>query len=168
MKNLSKEKLVLIKKLIGLGSCVLCLIFLLIPFIKYTSTSTLASGGSITYDDGVSLYNFLFNKSYKVFDGNLGILRDAFSYSYVAGWIGFILSLCSLVLFVLGVFMKKGFLSKIGGYVLGTSIVVLATLIFDREASGNTVRYLNVVTWGYGLLVVTGGLGVLATVTLKD
>ena len=76
--------------------------------------------------------------------------------------------LVSVAILTVGVFMKKGLVSKIGSFVLMGAIVILATLIFDRETSANTVRYLNVFTLGYLLLIVTSGLGLMATVTIKD
>ena len=168
VKNLSKEKLILFKKLIGLGSAVLCLVLMFIRFIKYTSTSTTLSGSSITFDENLSLYEFLFNKDYIVFDGNVGILRDAFGYSHVIMWLVFILCLISVVTLTVGVFMKKSLFSKIGNCILLGAFIVLITMIFDKESSANTVRYLNVFTWGYGLLVIASGLGFMSTITLKD
>jgi hypothetical protein len=168
MKNMNKEKLILVKKLIGLGSAVLCLLLMLIKFIKYTSTSTLVSGGSLTWESNISLYSFLFNKDFEAFDGTISVLREAFEYSHVVMWISFILCLVSVAILTAGVFMKKGLLSKIGSFVLMGAIVILATLIFDRETSANTVRYLNVFTIGYLLLIVTSGLGLMATVTIKE
>ena len=168
MKKMKKNKLILVKKLIGLGSAVLCLLFMFIKFIKYTSTSTLISGGSLTWDSNISLYNFLFSEKHDVFDGSISIVREAFGYSHVVLWISFILCLASVAILTVGIFMKKGLISKIGSFVLMGAIVILATLIFDREASANTVRYLNVFTLGYLLLIVTSGLGLMATVTIKD
>lgn len=168
MKNMNNEKMILVKKLIGLGSAVLCLLLMLIKFIKYTSTSTLVSGGSLTWESNISLYSFLFDKDYESFDGTISILKEAFAYSNVVMWISFVLCVVSVIVLTVGVFVRKGLVSKIGSFILIGAIVILATLIFDKETSANTVRYLNVFTIGYLLLIVTSGLGLMATVTIKD
>ena len=168
MKEISGIKLVLVKKLIGLGSAIVCFLLMLLKFVKYTSTSKLSSGSSITWDDGVSLFNFLFDKDYEVFDGNVTILRDAFGYSYVIMWVSFVLCLTSIILLTVGFFLKKGIVSKIGSFVLIGAIVLLFTVVFDKECSGNTVRYLNIFTLIYGLIVLIGVVGLAATITLND
>jgi hypothetical protein len=168
MRNISGDKLILIKKLVGLGSSILCLILMLLRFINYTSTSTLNSGSSITWDDGVSLFSFLFDEKYAVFDGTVAILREAFGYSYVIMWISFVLCLISIILLVVGVFIKKGIVSKIGSFMLVGAIILLFTIIFDREVSGNTIRYLNIFSFGYVLIVLSCSIGTVSTITLKD
>ena len=95
VKNLSNEKIIFIKRLIGLGSAVVCLLLMLINFISYTSSSTLNSGSAITWDDGLSLFSFLFNGSYEVLDSKASILRDIFTFSYVLAWISFVLCIIS-------------------------------------------------------------------------
>ena len=168
MKKFSNHELVVIKKLIGLGSAFLCLLMMLFNFIEYTSSSSLLSGGTITESEGVSLINFLFNKNHEVFDGNVEILRDVFGYSYVVMWIVFILSIVSVILLAIGFFMKQGMISKIGSSVSLGTVVLLMTLTFNRYSIGSTVRYLDVFTWIYGIIVIISGIGFVSTITLKD
>ena len=118
MKNLSNEKIIFIKRLIGLGSAVICLLLMLINFISYTSSSTINSGAAITWDDGFSLFGFLFNGNYEVLDSKVSILRDIFTFSYVLSWISFVLCAISIIVLAIGVITKRNMTTKIGSYIL--------------------------------------------------
>lgn len=168
MKNLSNEKIIFIKRLIGLGSAVVCLLLMLINFISYTSSSTLNSGAAITWDDGLSLFSFLFNGKYEVLDSKVSILRDIFTFSYVLAWISFVLCGASIIVLSVGIIKKNNMITKIGSYILLVSTLILVLSIFDRYEAGNTVKYLNIFTWGYGLIVLVSSLGLAATITLED
>lgn len=168
MKNLSKDKVVFLKKIIGLCSALLCLLMLFLNFIDYTSSSTLLSGGNITKSSSVSLFNFIFNKDHKVFDGNISILREVFKYSYVIMWISFILILVSIIIFLFGYFYKKSLLSKIGSFVLLAGIILLGTMFFDKYSVGNTVRYLNVFTLEYCLCLFVCVFGLVTSFNLDN
>ena len=168
MKNLGKDKLNFIKKLIGLCSAVLCFLMFLFNFIDYTSTTTLSSGGNITGSGGVSMFSFLFNENKDVFDGTVGILRDVFTYSYVIMWISFILVAASIIVLGIGFIYKKTLISKIGSGVLAGGVVLLITMIFDTYKIGNTVRYLNVFTWIYVLMLFICVMGLLSIFTIDD
>ena len=168
MKKLSNEKIIFIKRLIGLSCAVLCLLFMLINFISYTSSSTLKNGSAITWDDGLSLFSFLFNGNYEVLDSKASILRSIFTFSYVLSWISFVLCVISIGVLSVGVIKKNNLITKIGSYILLVATLILVLTIFDRYESGNTVKYLNIFTWGYGLIVLVSSLGLVATITLED
>ena len=168
MKKLSKEKLVLIKKLIGVGSGVLCILLMFINFITYTSSSSLASGSSITWDDKVSLFNFLFNGNLEVLDAKVSVLRDVFTFSYVVMWFSFVLCLVSVIVLVVGIFMKKSLISKVGSSMLLGAILLLTIISFNKYEVGNTIRYLNVFGWSYVLITLISIVGMAATFTVKD
>lgn len=168
MKSLSKEKLILIKKLIGLGSGILCILLMLVNFITYTSSSSLASGTSITWDDKVSLFSFLFNGDLEVLDAKVSVLRDVFTFSYVIMWVSFILCLVSIIVLTVGVFMKKSVISKIGNGLLLGAILILSFVSFNKYDAGNTIRYLNVFGWGYIFIILISIVGIGSTFTLED
>ena len=169
MKKFKKKNMILIKKCIGLAGSVFCLFLMMFNFIKYTSSTTLISGSDITFYSNVSLTKFLFNGEYAVFDGNINILRDVFGYSHVLLWIVFILSIISIVTLVCGIFVKKSLISKIGSCVSLGSVLLLLTLAFDRYSYGNnTVRYLDIFTLIYGLMILFSVLGFISVITLED
>lgn len=168
MKNLDEKKLILIKKLIGLGSAILCVLLMLFKFIKYTSSSLLLSGGSITWSAKTSLFTFLFNGDYTLLDGRISTLRDVFPFSYVVMWMTFIISLISIVILSVGIFTKKNLVSKIGSYALIAGILLLTLLSFNRYEASKTLRYLDCFSPTYLLILFISFIGVLSTHTLKD
>ena len=168
MKNLSNEKLILIKKSIGLGCSILCGLLMFLNFITYTSSSSLASGSSITWDDKVSLFNFLFNGDLIVLDARVNVLRDVFTFSYVVMWISFILCLVSVVILTVGVFINKSFFSKLGSSLLLGGLLILSVISFDKYKIGNTIRHLNVFGLGYIFIILVSIVGLSCTFTLDD
>lgn len=168
MKNLNDEKIVLIRKLIGLGSAVLCFLLMFLKFINFTSTSTVNSSSSITWDEGFSLFNFLFNGKMEVLAMPITYLREIFGYSYVVMWIVFSLVLISICILTVGIFTKKNIVSKIGSCVLVSSLVLLFTISFDRYSIGNTAMYLDMFTWGFWLIAIISAVGLYSTIMLKD
>ena len=91
MKILSKEKNVLIRKLIGLGSAIFCLVLMFLKFINYTSISEVTNSNSIIWDDGISLFSLLFSDKAEVLATPVSYLREIFVYGNVIMWISFIL-----------------------------------------------------------------------------
>ena len=168
MKNLSKEKIIFIRKLIGLGSAVLCLLLMLFKFINYTSMSEVTNSSSIVWDEGISLFSFLFSDKAEVLAVPASRLREIFAYSNVVMWIVFILVCISIVILGSGLFFKKNLVSKIGSIILVSAHVLLFTVSFDRYSIGNTVAYLDVFTLGFWLMVIISVVGLYSTVTLKD
>ena len=168
MKNLSDEKIILIRRLIGLGSAIICLLLMLLNFINFTSTSTVNSSSSITWDEGFSLFSFLFNGKMEVLAMPITYLREIFGYSYVVMWIVFSLVLTSICVLTVGLFMKKNIVSKIGSCVLVSAIVLLFTMSFDRYSIGNIVMYLDMFTWGFWLIAIISAVGLYSTIMLKD
>lgn len=168
MKNLSDEKIILIRRLIGLGSAIICLLLMLLNFINFTSTSTVNSSSSITWDEGFSLFSFLFNGKTEVLAMPITYLREIFGYSYVVMWIVFSLVLISICVLAVGIFMKKSIVSKIGSCFLVSAIVLLFTMSFDRYSIGNTVMYLDMFTWGFWLIAIISAVGLYSTIMLKD
>jgi len=163
-----KDKVRFVRKIIGAGSGIVCLLMLFLKFISYTSTSTVSSDIEITWTDNISVFSFLFNKDYEVFDCRVEVLRDIFGFSYVIMWISFILILIGVVTLIVGVFVKKSLISKIGSIIVISSLLLLILIAFDVYKSGITVRYLDVFTWAYPLSVFVGGFGVFNTIILKD
>ena len=168
MKNLDTKKLILIKKLIGLGCGVLSLLLMFLNFIKYTSSSSIKSGSAITWHDQTSLFTFLFNGKSALLDSKVYILRDIFSFSHVVMWVSFIICLISIAILIVGVFSKKGLISKIGSYALSTSILLLIIIRFKPYTSGNTIKYLDCFTPIYLLILLISFVGLFATSTLED
>ena len=169
MKKFTNKQLVLVKKCIGVGCALVCLLLMFLNVFKYTSSSSLSSGSDITWGKGVSLYSFLFNGDLFVLDTTVLYLRDMFVYSYVVMWISFVLSLLSLIILVYGVFSKKNLFSKIGSIVLVVALGLFITISFDSQVvSSITIKYLNVFTPVYIISVIISVLGLLSTVTLKD
>ena len=105
MKILSKEKTVLIRKLIGLGSAILCLLLMFFEFINYTSMSEVTNSSSIVWDDGMSLFSFLFSNKTEVLSIPVSRLREIFVYSNVIMWISFVLVCISIVILSCGIFL---------------------------------------------------------------
>jgi len=168
MKNMSKEKLIFIKKLVGVGSAVLCLLMMMFNFIDYTSTSSIATGGDITWSDSFSLFSFLFNGNKEVIDCNISVLRDVFTFSYVIVWISAVLCLASIIISLVGVFSKKNIFSKMGGYISIVSALILILITFNRYSAGNTIRYLDVFNWIYAIIIFVTILGTVCVVSIDE
>lgn len=168
MKILSKEKNVLIRKLIGLGSAILCLLLMFLKFINYTSISEVTNSNSIIWDDGISLFSLLFSDKAEVLATPVSYLREIFVYGNVIMWISFILVCISIIVLGGGIFFKKSIASKVGSIILVSSMVLLFTVSFDKYHIGNTVMYLDVFTWGFWLMVIISAIGLYSTSTLKD
>lgn len=168
MKILSKEKNVLIRKLIGLGSAILCLLLMFFKFINYTSMSEVTNSSSIVWDDGMSLFSFLFSNKTEVLSIPVSRLREIFVYSNVIMWISFVLVCISIVILSGGIFLKKNIISKVGSLVLVSAIVLLFTISFDRYSIGNTVAYLDLFTVGFWFMAIISAIGLYSTSTLKD
>lgn len=168
MNKFDKKKLIFIKKLIGLSSCILCIALMAINFISYTSSSSLNNGDSVVLDDKFSLFSFLFNKNCIVLDSKVLFLRNIFKFSYVIMWISFILTLSSIVVAIIGIAAKKTVLSKIGNYILTFGVIILSLMFFDRYSIGNTVKFLNIFTWQYGLIILVNLIGLYSTMTIYE
>ena len=135
---------------------------------KYTSSSSVISGGNVTWDEGVSLYNFLFNGDLLVVYDKIEYIREILPFSCVIMWISFIGMLVSLGISIFGIFHKKGWFSKIGNIILMICLSILILISFEVETVVNTSKYLSVITPGYFICLVVGGLGVFSTITLKN
>ena len=166
--SFSKEKIILIRKLIGLGSAVLCLLLMFFKFINYTSMSEVTNSSSIVWDEGISLFSFLFSSKVEVLAIPVFRLREIFAYSNVIMWISFVLVCISIVIASSGIFFKKNIISKVGSIVLVSALVLMFTISFDRYTIGNTVAYLDIFTLGFWLMTIISAVGLYSTITLKD
>lgn len=168
MKNMSKEQLILIKKGIGAGCALLCLLLMLFNVFTYTSSTSVLSGGDVTWDDGVSLYTMLFNGDSIVVYDKVSYIREILVFSQVVMWISFIGMVGSFCVGAYGVFTKKNLFSKIASISLISSIGILLLINFDVEKIANTSKYLSVLTPFYFICLLVAGLGLLSTLTIKD
>ena len=169
MKKLSESRLIIIKKIIGFCSALICMSLMFVGVIRYTSSSMIGSSkDSVQFSDSVSLYSFLFNGNYEVLDSKVSILRDTFKFSYMILWMCFIFCLVGIALLAISFFVKKSLISKIGGYIFLGGILALSLLVFDRYERGNTVKYLDVFTWWYGLIILVSIVGLMSSSSLTD
>jgi len=169
MKNLTNKQLVLIKKCIGAGCALICLLLMFFKVFNYTSSSSVLNGDAITWSKGVSLYSFLFNGDLVVLDSPVSYLREMFGYSHVIMWISFVISLLSLGVLVFGIFSKKNLFSKIGSIALVVAMALFITISFDSQPIGDiTVKYLSIFTPFYIISLIISVIGLFSTLTLKD
>ena len=170
MKKLTNKQLILIKKCVGVGCAVVCMILMLFNAINYISSSTLGGGNdSITWDDGVSLYGFLFNKDLVVLDSKVEYLQAIFNFSYVIMWISFVLLILALCVSIYGIFCKKNIFSKIGSITLLVAMALLMTISFNsHRVSDITVKYISVFSIFYIIALIVSVVGAFSTLTIKD
>lgn len=167
MKKLNNKQM-LIRKLVSLGCAVVCVLLMMVNFISYTSSSSLIGGGAVTWNNKVSLFNFLFNGDKVVMDAEVSVLRDVFGFAYVIMWISFILFVASIVLLTIGVFMKKTLISKLGSCILFGGLLLLCLISFDKYEFGNTIKYMDVFTLMYGVIVLVSVGGLVSSLTLDN
>ena len=146
MKNMSKEQLILIKRGIGTGCALVCLLLMLFNVFTYTSSTAVLSGGDVTWDEGVSLYTMLFNGDSIVVYDKVSYIREILVFSQVIMWIGFIGMIGSFCIGAYGIFTKKNLFSKIASISLISSLAILLLINFDVEKAVNTSKYLTVLT----------------------
>lgn len=169
MRNLTNKQLVLIKKCIAAGCALLCTVFILLNIFTYTSSTEMFDGTEyLTWSDGFSMFNFLFNGKANVLDNNVYFIREMFGFSYVIIWISFILLIISLGILIYGIFNKKSLFSKIGSMSLLVSFSILILVNFNTVSLGKTVIYLSVFNVFYLIQVLLCGISVFSTFTIKE
>lgn len=169
MKKLDAKQLIFVKKCIGAGCVFVCLLLMLFKVFNYTSSSTIANGEAITWSEGFSLYNFLFNGDLFVLEYNVNYLREVFVYSHVIMWIGFILLVLALGISIYGIFNKKNIFSKIGSITLLAVMALFITISFDsHRVSSITVKYISVFNVFYIMALIVSVIGAFSTLTIKD
>lgn len=169
MKNLTNKQLILIKKCISTGCCLLCLVFMLLNIFTYTSSTEMFNGTEyLTWNDGFSMFNFLFNGNVTVLETNVSFIREMFSFSFVIVWISFVLQIVSLGILVYGIFSKKILFSKIGSTCLLVSYIILILVSFDTYTLGKTVRYLSIFNIFYLIELLFCGISMFCAFTVKE
>lgn len=169
MKNLSNKQLLLIRKCIGVGCAVVCLFLMFLNMFKYTSSTSLSSGNdAVTWSEGISLYNFLFNGDKVVLYDSVEYLREIFAFSHVIMWISFIASVLALGALIYGAFSKKILFSKIGSIGLVCAIGILILISFDSYSIVRTTKYLSIFTPVYLISLVISIIGLFSIVTISD
>lgn len=168
MKKLTNKQIILAKKSVGAGCALLCIVFALLNVFTYTSSSEMFNGTEyLTWSEGFSMFNFLFNGDSTVLETNVSYIRKMFGFSYVIVWISFVLQIISLGILVYGIFSKKNLFSKVGSVVLLVSYVILILVSFDTYSLGKTVKYLSVFNLVYFVELLLCGFSVFCTYTIK-
>lgn len=168
MKNLTKEQLLFIRKCIGAGCIFVCLLLMFLHVFSYTSSSSLKSGGDVTWSDGISLYSFLFSTDLLVVYDKIEYIREFLVFSNVVMWVSFVAMVAALGVSIYGIFSKNILFSKIASIGLMAALGILLFVIFDIEKISNTTKYLSVLTPSYLLVLAVGGLGLFSTITIKN
>ena len=154
MKNMSKEQLILIKKGIGAGCILVCLLLMLFNVFTYTSSTSVMSGGDVTWNEGVSLYTMLFSGDSIVVYDKVEYIREILTFSCVIMWISFIGMIGAFCLGAYGIFCKRNLFSKIASIVLISSLGILLLVNFGVERVANTSKYLSVLTPFYFVCLI--------------
>lgn len=168
MKKLSNQKLLLLKKVVGAACALLCLLFMLFNVFNYTSSTSLASGENLTWSEGFSMINFLFNGKKDVLETTISILREVFSFSFVIVWVSFVLQIVALGILIYGIFNRKSLFSKIGSITLVVSLALLILVSFETYSLGKTVRYLSIFTPFYFISLAISIVGLIGIFNIKN
>ncbi len=156
----------LYKKIISLLCSVICLALMSLKVFKYNVTSSYRDT-VVSTSEGVSLYNFLFNKNLFLLDYKVSEIQSLLKFSYVIVWISFILCILSLITLIIGLILKKNLFCKIGSILLVSSMIILMLTNFSSKTSYITIRNLSVYTIVYLISLLISIASLFSTLSLK-
>lgn len=156
----------LYKRIISLLCSGICLDLMALKVFKYNVTSSYRNT-IVSTGEGVSLYNFLFNKNLFLLDYKVGEIQNLLKFSYVIVWISFVLSVLSLIILIIGLILKKNLFCKIGSILLVSSMMILILTNFSSKTSYITTRNLNVYTVAYLIALLVSIASLFSTLSLK-
>ena len=169
MKKMTNNKVIFLKRNVGVICGLLCLILMFFNVFNYiSSTEIISRGENLIWSDGFSMFNFLFNDKLDVLETNVSLLRKMFPFAHVIVWISYIAQLISFSILIHGAVSKKNLFSKIGAISLVSSVTMLILVSFDVYSLGRTVRYISIFTPFYFIALAISVIGLIAILNIKS